>query len=213
MAEQEYFRQALSDFTFDMAAGGMIRHLAEKGYTVKQIMNALDYPIPYEKVRRTVWDYLLKLQVLLLEKPGTGIQQQKTVYVEERGKFGKKSFRKVTISAETCQKTHWKEISCGSGKETELLHLLSETCVGTDGKSAYVSCDYGILQQQEPKQFSALLDVLKDRQKEYIEGLPWVNRRVYHCLDQRMLEIVSRQLQTGQFYGNCYFEQKEVERQ
>jgi len=37
--KQEYFKKSLSDFTFDMASGGAIRHLADRGYTVEQIGN------------------------------------------------------------------------------------------------------------------------------------------------------------------------------
>ena len=37
----KYFENALSGFVFDMAAGNAIRHLADKGYTVKRIKNSL----------------------------------------------------------------------------------------------------------------------------------------------------------------------------
>ena len=44
MAEQEYFKNALSDFTYEAASGGAIRHLADLGYTVKQICEQLSFP-------------------------------------------------------------------------------------------------------------------------------------------------------------------------
>lgn len=37
MAVKDYFQNALSNFTHEVASGGAIRHLAEPGYTVKQI--------------------------------------------------------------------------------------------------------------------------------------------------------------------------------
>lgn len=37
MAEKDYFQNGLSNFTHEVASGGAIRHLAEPGYTVKQI--------------------------------------------------------------------------------------------------------------------------------------------------------------------------------
>ena len=36
--KQNYFKQALSDFAFDAAAGRAIRHLVDVGYTSSQIM-------------------------------------------------------------------------------------------------------------------------------------------------------------------------------
>ena len=35
--QQKYLKKALSDFTFDVASGGAIRHLADRGYTVQEI--------------------------------------------------------------------------------------------------------------------------------------------------------------------------------
>ena len=34
--EQDYFNEALSNFMFDMASGGAIRHLADRGYRARQ---------------------------------------------------------------------------------------------------------------------------------------------------------------------------------
>ena len=34
MSENRYFQKALSDFTYDAASGGAIRHLTDTGYTV-----------------------------------------------------------------------------------------------------------------------------------------------------------------------------------
>lgn len=49
MAEQEYFKSALSDFTYEAASGGAIRHLADLGYTVKQISGQLSFPTPLDR--------------------------------------------------------------------------------------------------------------------------------------------------------------------
>lgn len=34
MSKENYFQKALSNFTFEVASDGAIRHLAEHGYTV-----------------------------------------------------------------------------------------------------------------------------------------------------------------------------------
>ena len=51
---QKYFDEALSDFVHDAASGGAIRHLVDLGYSLTQIMQALSYPTPRERVQKTV---------------------------------------------------------------------------------------------------------------------------------------------------------------
>lgn len=41
MEEQKYFKQAISNFTYEAACGGAIRHLADLGYSVRKIMEQL----------------------------------------------------------------------------------------------------------------------------------------------------------------------------
>lgn len=93
MAEQDFFRNALSDFTFETASGGAIRHLADLGYTVKQISEKLTYPTPYERVRSAVWHQLLDTKVVLTQEPGSGKEQGKAEYTMERDKYGRTTFR------------------------------------------------------------------------------------------------------------------------
>ena len=97
MAEQEYFKSALSDFTYEAASGGAIRHLADLGYTVKQISGQLSFPTPFARVQKTVWQRLLDTGVLLMEEPGSGqgLNRGKAGYTMERDKYGRTSFRLV----------------------------------------------------------------------------------------------------------------------
>lgn len=66
----KYFEAALSDFVFDVAAGGAIRHLVDRGYSVEQIMKNLDYPVPRAKVEKAVYRYMTESGILLSELPG-----------------------------------------------------------------------------------------------------------------------------------------------
>lgn len=50
--DNKFFQSALSNFSFDMASGGAIRHLADRGFTASQIATMLDYPTPMEKIRK-----------------------------------------------------------------------------------------------------------------------------------------------------------------
>lgn len=65
----EYFEAALSDFMYDMASGGAIRHLVESGYSIEQIIRELDFPTPRERVEQTVYKYMTDSGILLFELP------------------------------------------------------------------------------------------------------------------------------------------------
>ncbi|MDD2978380.1 MAG: hypothetical protein PHN80_00265 [Hespellia sp.] len=56
-----------------------------------------------------------------------------------------------------------------------------------------------------PEQYMQRLQVLEERQREYILGLPWERKLVYHRLDERMQEIVRRLYESGKYDGCCYF--------
>lgn len=193
MEKQNYFRQALSDFAFDAAGGGAIRHLTDLGYTVRQIEAALDVPVPYKKIQQTVWERLLDRGVILLIKPGSNRKKERTVFIEERGKFGKKSFRRVTISdASKETDIHWVRRSLTPEQAADLSGFLSRKCPKNDSETAYLSCDFGIWQAADPKRYQRALTLLDARQREYVEGLPWPKKRVYHRLDPRMTEIAGK---------------------
>ncbi len=66
---ENYFEAALSDFVFDVAAGGSIRHLTDRGYSVEQIMRELSYPVPRARVEKAVYRHLIQSQILLSELP------------------------------------------------------------------------------------------------------------------------------------------------
>ncbi|MBO5095128.1 MAG: hypothetical protein J6C33_12375 [Lachnospiraceae bacterium] len=69
---QKYFEEALSDFVHDAASGGAIRHLVDLGYSVDQMMRALSYPTPRERVRKTAYRYMLESGLLVKELPDMG---------------------------------------------------------------------------------------------------------------------------------------------
>lgn len=66
---QRYFENALSDFVYDVASGGAIRHLADEGYSIDQIMERLDYPVSRERVEQTVHRYMTESGILLTALP------------------------------------------------------------------------------------------------------------------------------------------------
>ncbi len=55
--EDEYFRDALTNFTRDFAYGGAIRHLVDRGYSVQNIIDEFHYPLSREAIEKIVDDY------------------------------------------------------------------------------------------------------------------------------------------------------------
>ncbi len=55
--ENNYFNDALSNFTKDFAYGGAIRHLVDKGYTADRIIREFKYPLSRESIEKMVADY------------------------------------------------------------------------------------------------------------------------------------------------------------
>lgn len=220
MAEQEYFKNALSDFTYEAASGGAIRHLTDLGYTVKQICEQLSFPTPYARVQKTVWQQLIDTGVILTEEPGSGggRKQGKAEYAIEHDKYGRTSFRLIPSAdkEKAGQTVCWKErrfgestggIKSGSpGTEAgrRLAAYLTERCSANDG-DAYISCRFGLMLRENPTEYETVTAALNERQREYLSGLPWEGKLCYHRLDRRMQEIAVRLYVAGKLEESCYF--------
>lgn len=77
---KDIFEHALSNFMFDAASGGAIRHLVDKGHSVEQIMGELDFPTPRDRVEKTVYQYMKDSRLLLVQPPFCLDTAQKMTY-------------------------------------------------------------------------------------------------------------------------------------
>ena len=111
--EGEYFKKALSNFTMDFAAGGQIKALTDKGLSVKEIKDRLDFPLPEETVRSLVWKRLLETGTVLLEAPSEGSVTERVKYEKVQGAYGKTSFKRVSVTEENDPKEY---VPCEFGK-------------------------------------------------------------------------------------------------
>lgn len=204
MSEQSFFQNALSNFTHEVASGGAIRHLTDLGYTVKQISEQLDFPTPFERVQRQVWERLLETETVLTEEPGSS-HKEKADYVREYDKYGRASFRRVVETPAELPVVHWRDLEISCGEKENIRNLLQNRISKNGEDCSYAACEFGLLVRRDPQRFLTLLQVLDERQREYVEGLPWEARRVYHKLDSRMLEIVLQLSVKGLWQGQCYF--------
>lgn len=211
--DRDVFQNALSDFAFEAACGGAIRHLADNGLTAVQIMERLDYPISGERVRKALYKHLCDTNVILEKSPEERLPVAKAEYILEYNSYGKPSYRrKSTASTEGtlagCELTGavWKEIvyrpaSGHSGRGAELFIFLTKKSSQKKEEPAYLSCDFGIPDSVSAKGIS----LLNGRQQEYLEGILWPRHRIYHKLDQRMKEILCSLYEQGAYEGICYF--------
>lgn len=108
-----YFNKALSDFTIDFASGAEIRAFADKGYTVSQIKEKLDFPTSLEKVKEIVWKHYVDTGVILLSEPTEGSVKERISYEKVYDRFGKMSFKQVVTKDDDLPKEY---VACDFGK-------------------------------------------------------------------------------------------------
>ena len=161
MAEK-YFEKALADFAVDFASGGAIRVLADKGYTVRQIKERLDFPLSMEKVRELVWKHYVDSRVILLEEPDNAPLHERVKYEKVQDSYGHTSFIQVIITENSNQNDKIRE---------------------------YVACDFGKRMYQDRNAFEESLKALSDDDRDYILGLPWPLQTVWHVRNERMARI------------------------
>ncbi|MBE5870916.1 MAG: hypothetical protein E7294_06625 [Lachnospiraceae bacterium] len=200
MEKEKAFQKALTDFTFDVACGGAISHMVDKGYTVRQITQRLDYPLSYEKAQKAVTGYLLKKRILLFDEPDFSKDHVREEYVKEYGPGGRSSFRKVVIGkTEAVLDKPWKESGFVPSSGQMLMDYLGRKTQENTEEYAYISCDFGLYRREEYQSF------LNSRQIEYIDGILWQKKRAYHRLDYRMKEIAGKLILWDNYQAVCYF--------
>ncbi len=203
MGEQSPFQSALADFTYDVASGGAIRHLTDLGYTAKQISETLSYPTPMKRIQEQMWKRLLETDVILAREPGS--PKESTRFVREYDKYGRTSFRRVSEAVSQECGVCTAEIKVLISEKKRLLALLSRKIAENGVKDSYAACDFGVAANEDPEAYRKVLASLDENDRDYIEGLPWERKVVYHRLNERMQKIMFCLLETNQWQGDCYF--------
>lgn len=207
MQEGSWFQKALTDFTREAAVGGAIRHLTDLGYTVEEIGEEIAFPISRDSLQRAVWQRLLNTGMILCEEPWVRRTVQPAEFVREYDKYGRPSFRCVTKTASeeggNGQEAEWRELKLSAEKGLDLL--LHEKTAENGVENSYISCEFGGIATEEPGRFREMLQALDERQREYVEGLPWDRGRVYHRLTSYMTDLILRLYHKGMYCGKGYF--------
>lgn len=235
MDEPSYFQNALSGFTTEAACGGAVRHLVDSGYTLDQIVSRLDYPASRAKVQRIMMDYLYESHILLKKEPSGELFASQSQLVQEQDAYGRRSFRKISIDyngqkymtsepvltvlsqrekAAQTQESLWTQLEYEPKRDGKLTELLYRKCKENGEIYSYVSCSFGkaINDQRGQNEQNAAgtvaeerISCLNSRQREYLQGIRWEQPVLYHRLNRRMLEIVSKLYEEGVYDGVCYF--------
>ncbi len=91
MDKNKYFREALSDMTFDIAYGDSIRHLYNSGYSPEEIKAYLSSEsLTLERIR----------EVISKHRENTDEDSGNYEYVKEYDEFGRSYFVKKKTSAD-----------------------------------------------------------------------------------------------------------------
>ena len=132
----EYFEAALSDFMYDMASGGAIRHLAESGYTIDQIIKELDFPTPRERVEQTVYKYMTDSGILLFELPveETGFKAC-SLRTKSRGKLREQLLERIGKNGE---KASYMSCPFGQMMRNDAEELEKQLAVLTSREREYI---------------------------------------------------------------------------
>ena len=119
------------------------------------------------------------LKKLDFPTPRSRIEKTVYQYLTEKG----------ILMEELPQMDFMEKISLDKQSEVQLYKTL-RTFIDMDGEeNAYVSCPFGTIRRDREARLQAMLGCLTSREREYLMGIPWQQRVMYHRLNSRMLEI------------------------
>ena len=86
--DKKLFHKAISNFTYDVAARGAIRHLHDLGYDSESIRKQLSYPVSLSQIEKEIEEYRN-------EKCEAENGTPQYEFIRETDAYGKTSFRRV----------------------------------------------------------------------------------------------------------------------
>lgn len=159
-------------------------------------------------MRQAVWEHLTVSGVILRQEPGSGGHKEEAAYVKEYDRYGKATFRRVVKRDETLAVACWKTSSFLVGQKPDaqrFLAILRAKLEENGEEDSYASCDFGVTARADLPGYECLLGALDEKAQEYITGLPWEGRRVYHRLNVSMTAVLEQLCEKGLYEGECFF--------
>lgn len=203
MSENKYFEKALSDMKDSFAGTDGIKHLADLGYSMRDIQKSLDFPFSLEKIGRVIWNHHIANETILLKTPGSGAGESGSRFIKKVDAFGKQSFIRISEQKSMPSERTWKKLVFRRDDGSIREFLNSYSVCGPD----YVSLDLGLLKTRKDALWDELLSLLDGDERDYIEFLPWDNSlsSVYHLVDDRIVGILEHLEGSGYMPGVFYF--------
>jgi DNA-binding transcriptional MerR regulator len=188
------FQDALANFTHTVASLGAITHLADLGYTPQEIKTMLDFPTPYERIQETFWKHLVEKRIIVEEKSDLAKRKENVHFVTDQDAYGRKSFRKVVEFEENelppADFDTFRQVTYDPARQGSFADFLKDRC----DADSYVSCDFGLRRD-------SYMEPLTEKQRLYMEGVPWKRKIVWHQLDPRMMSIIITLKEQSSYHG------------
>ena len=154
------FNSALTDFSFDVACGAAIRHLADLEFTVLEIRKRLSFPVSERQIGQAVWKHYVDKGIILTKTPEDCVNEKKITYIACKGEYGRTYFKQIT-------------------KEQPVYY-----------PNDYVKCDFGKLLYKDKDAFIKKIVALEKRDQDYLLSIPWPLQQVWHLKNDRFLRIM-----------------------
>ena len=174
--ENNYFNEALHNFTSDYAYRGQIRHLFSLGLCTSQIKDKLDFPVPFETVKSYLWDYLLSSKQVVFSTDDIVPEYTTPKYILEYDSYGRKSFRLE-----------------GARPHNTINYSKSPLPNNIYDIPNLYTCFIEITNRL----LSSCKTLLSPSQLEYLDGFPWPQKDVYFKINEKMADIIASLLKAG----------------
>lgn len=112
--------------------------------------------------------------------PFEKVQQTVTRYLKETG---------ILLEALPEAPENLHIVQLGDMPQAKLFSLLAQLTASNGEDNSYVSCPFGITRSQTENRMIQSLSMLTMREREYLNGIDWGEKLMYHRLNRRMLEI------------------------
>lgn len=95
--------------------------------------------------------------------------------------------------------------------ERELIRFLRKLLEEDGEENSYVACMFGTIRRDRERRIGQMFGCLTGREREYLLGIPWPMRVIYHRLNSRMFEIgVQLALHSGTAFQFYFFKSRKI---
>lgn len=120
------------------------------------------------------------MQRLDFPSPRVRVEASVYRYMTERG---------ILLEALPVPEHEMEKIILRNPSERELTRLLRKLLEDDGEENSYAACTFGMIRRDRENRIGRMFSCLTGREREYLLGIPWPMKAVYHRLNSRMFEI------------------------